>query len=385
MKYALSAVFAACALAGCETLTGIGADSAPETSVPAEAGPPLRGDDALPVDTTALHDRVLTMDTHIDIDAGYATYRLDPGTMTRAQADLPKMRAGGLDAGFFIVYVGQGTISPMGYAEAAAIAERDEELEELEASDEIQDDRTEAEELRDADVRDEESDDPDDDYDWEELLNSSDDLYGYKARVDHSQEEDEREMPMPAGTSMAEHLRDQLTFLDLSEDEEVIAEQIIGSIDEDGYLRRPLDSIIDDIMFNHGITIDETAFATAPRTSYVLEPGERRTTWIRFAPAAAGAFGGTLCAPVVAAFYSPALGDVVFGGSESVAALTRMGRWSEESSRLATSRAPPRPSTSAKRMANSSPPRRATRSLSRTPSRRRAPVAVRTRSPTSWP
>ena len=84
----------------------------------------LRGDDALPVDTTALHDRVLTLDTHIDIDAGYASYRLDPGAFNRAQADLPSMRAGGLDAGFFIVYVGQGPISPMGYDEAAAIAER---------------------------------------------------------------------------------------------------------------------------------------------------------------------------------------------------------------------------------------------------------------------
>lgn len=83
----------------------------------------MRGDDALPVDTTALHDRVLTLDTHIDIDPGYATYRLDPGVFNRAQVDLPSMRAGGLDAGFFIVYVGQGAISPIGYDEAAAIAE----------------------------------------------------------------------------------------------------------------------------------------------------------------------------------------------------------------------------------------------------------------------
>lgn len=83
----------------------------------------LRGDGALPVDATALHDRVLTMDTHIDIDAGYASYRLDPGVFNRAQVDLPSMRAGGLDAGFFIVYVGQGLISPMGYEEAAAIAD----------------------------------------------------------------------------------------------------------------------------------------------------------------------------------------------------------------------------------------------------------------------
>jgi membrane dipeptidase len=92
-----------------------------EREIVIEPGP--RGDDALPLDTTALHDRVLTMDTHIDIDAGYATYRLDPGVFNRAQVDLPSMRAGGLDAGFFIVYVGQGLISPMGYEEAADIAD----------------------------------------------------------------------------------------------------------------------------------------------------------------------------------------------------------------------------------------------------------------------
>ncbi|MEQ9121880.1 MAG: hypothetical protein RIM80_04865 [Alphaproteobacteria bacterium] len=56
----------------------------------------------------ALHDRLLTIDTHIDTGPGYMTAALDPGVLTRGQVDLPKMRAGGLDAGFFIVYVGQG-------------------------------------------------------------------------------------------------------------------------------------------------------------------------------------------------------------------------------------------------------------------------------------
>src|SRR5690625_6651519 len=85
----------------------------------------------------------------------------------------------------------------------------------------------------------EEADNADEDYDWEELLNNADDLYGYKARVDHSQDEDDREMPMPARTTMTEHLRDQLSYLDLDEGELVVADQIIGSIDEDGYMRRP--------------------------------------------------------------------------------------------------------------------------------------------------
>ncbi|PWE16445.1 membrane dipeptidase [Marinicauda salina] len=71
----------------------------------------------------AIHDRVIALDTHVDIDAGYATWRLDPGGFTRAQVDLPKMRAGGLDAAFFIVYVGQGELTEEAYAEARATAD----------------------------------------------------------------------------------------------------------------------------------------------------------------------------------------------------------------------------------------------------------------------
>jgi len=83
----------------------------------------LTGAQALGPTDRALHDRVMTLDTHVDIGAGYATHIIDPGRFTRAQVDLPKMRAGGLDAAFFIVYVGQGLISPIGYDEAAAIAD----------------------------------------------------------------------------------------------------------------------------------------------------------------------------------------------------------------------------------------------------------------------
>lgn len=100
--------------------------------------------------------------------------------------------------------------------------------------------------------------DKEEEYDWGELLDNTDDLYGYKARVDHSaDEEDRREMPMPARVSMAEYLREQLAFLNLNDVETLIAEQVIGSIDEDGYLRRPLESIVDDIMFNHGEMLTE--------------------------------------------------------------------------------------------------------------------------------
>ncbi|PAP76032.1 RNA polymerase factor sigma-54 [Rubrivirga marina] len=97
----------------------------------------------------------------------------------------------------------------------------------------------------------------DDEFDWDEFLNAPDDLYGYKAQVDHSAEEDDRESPMPALSSLAEGLREQVGLLDLDETEELVADQIIGSIDEDGYLRRPVESILDDVMFNYGVVLTE--------------------------------------------------------------------------------------------------------------------------------
>jgi len=127
MKYAVTAALAAGLVAACGPAAmeePMAAEPAPETGGQVADGQAAPGAGGRGADTAeAVHDRVMTLDTHVDIDAGYATHELDPGGFTQAQVDLPKMRAGGLDAAFFIVYVGQGTISPMGYQEAEAIAE----------------------------------------------------------------------------------------------------------------------------------------------------------------------------------------------------------------------------------------------------------------------
>jgi membrane dipeptidase len=66
----------------------------------------------------ALHDALLVLDSHIDIPFNFATAQADPAQDGPMQVDLPKMRAGGLDAGFFIIYVGQGPLTEAGYAQA---------------------------------------------------------------------------------------------------------------------------------------------------------------------------------------------------------------------------------------------------------------------------
>ena len=123
-------------------------------------------------------------------------------------------------------------------------------LEEGEEEDDLQIDATD-------DGTAETTDTSDDEFDWDEFLNAPDDLYGYKAQVDHSAEEDERDTPMADMSSLAESLRDQVGLLDLDETAELVADQIIGSIDEDGYLRRPVESILDDVMFNYGVVLTE--------------------------------------------------------------------------------------------------------------------------------
>ena len=70
----------------------------------------------------AIHERVLTIDTHDDIPVNYATTEINPCHSTRLQVDVPKMVAGGLDVAFLIVYVGHGPRTPDGYADAKRAA-----------------------------------------------------------------------------------------------------------------------------------------------------------------------------------------------------------------------------------------------------------------------
>jgi membrane dipeptidase len=64
-----------------------------------------------------IHEAVITIDTHDDIPFNFAA-DIDPCTGSRMQVDLPKMRQGGLDVAFFVVYVGQTPRTPENYARA---------------------------------------------------------------------------------------------------------------------------------------------------------------------------------------------------------------------------------------------------------------------------
>jgi len=62
-----------------------------------------------------IHDRVITMDTHVDISAARFTANCNYTMRLTTQVNLPKMKEGGLDAPFLIVYTGQGALTPEGF------------------------------------------------------------------------------------------------------------------------------------------------------------------------------------------------------------------------------------------------------------------------------
>jgi membrane dipeptidase len=101
-------------------LTGTAALAIAVTMAGAPTGAQQAGaDDALVKPARAIHDKVITLDTHVDINPGnFVKYA---GELT-SQVSIPKMKAGGLDAAFFIVYVGQGELTQEGYDNAYKVA-----------------------------------------------------------------------------------------------------------------------------------------------------------------------------------------------------------------------------------------------------------------------
>ncbi len=75
-------------------------------------------------DPAAVHDRAITIDTHVDIPDTLGRGDADPGLLGPMQYDLHKMRAGNIDAAFFIVYVRQGELTEEGYERAYRAALR---------------------------------------------------------------------------------------------------------------------------------------------------------------------------------------------------------------------------------------------------------------------
>ncbi len=95
-----------------------------------------------------------------------------------------------------------------------------------------------------------------DDNNIEEYLH--DDYSGYKMQGDGGgSDDDDKEIPVSIGTTLHEQLVSQLGYLKLDERQNVLAKHLVGSIDNDGYIRRELSAMVNDLAFTQGIETDE--------------------------------------------------------------------------------------------------------------------------------
>jgi RNA polymerase sigma-54 factor len=92
----------------------------------------------------------------------------------------------------------------------------------------------------------------------EYVHDGDDDIGDYRLKDDNYPEiDDSRVIPHKVETSFIELMLQQLGMLNLSDHQRKVAEQIVGSLDDDGYLRREIGSIIDDLAFRQNIETDE--------------------------------------------------------------------------------------------------------------------------------
>jgi RNA polymerase sigma-54 factor len=98
--------------------------------------------------------------------------------------------------------------------------------------------------------------DPFEEISFEEYLH--DDYSGYKMQGDGiDPDEEDREYPIATSVTLTDQLLTQLGFLGLDDRQRTIGEQLIGSIESDGYIRRELPAIVNDLAFARNIETDE--------------------------------------------------------------------------------------------------------------------------------
>ncbi|MBU2997226.1 RNA polymerase factor sigma-54 [Cellulophaga baltica] len=102
---------------------------------------------------------------------------------------------------------------------------------------------------------------------------SDDEIPEYRTQANnYSADDDEKTVPYAAGTSFNQYLINQLNTVYLSDDEWSIAEFLVGSIDESGYIRRPIGDILDDLAFTQNIYTEEETIHKILKTVQQLDP-----------------------------------------------------------------------------------------------------------------
>ena len=102
---------------------------------------------------------------------------------------------------------------------------------------------------------------------------SDDEIPDYRTRANnYSSDDEEKSIPYAAGISFNQHLLNQLNTIYLDDEEWSVAEFLVGSVDESGYIRRPLADIMDDLAFTQNIYVEEDKIESVLKVVQRLDP-----------------------------------------------------------------------------------------------------------------
>ena len=102
---------------------------------------------------------------------------------------------------------------------------------------------------------------------------SDDEIPDYRTRTsNYSTDDEEKTVPYAAGISFNQYLINQLNTFYLSDEEWAIAEFLVGSVDESGYIRRPVSDIMDDLAFTQNIYTDQQTIEKVLEIVQDLDP-----------------------------------------------------------------------------------------------------------------
>ena len=149
--------------------------------------------------------------------------------------------------------------------------------EELEENPALEDGKLESEDEYEEEFSNTEDDDNDNEtieteIDVDEYL-SDDEIPSYRLQANnYSADDDEKSVPYASGTSFTQYLKTQLSTLRFNDNEQEIADFLVGSIDESGYLRRELQDVVDDLAFTQNIYTDEKTVESVLKKVQALDP-----------------------------------------------------------------------------------------------------------------
>lgn len=102
---------------------------------------------------------------------------------------------------------------------------------------------------------------------------SDDEVPDYRTQTsNYSADDDEKSIPYASGISFNQYLLNQLNTVYLDDEEWSIAEFLVGSVDESGYIRRPLTDIMDDLAFTQNVYTEEEKIAAVLKIVQSLDP-----------------------------------------------------------------------------------------------------------------